>query len=62
MRKILTFLILALLLTTAPLGAVASPPEDEVLLGYRVVTGYYDIWKHNDGTWQATGKPLASHW
>jgi hypothetical protein len=53
MRRLI-ILVLALLLAV-PTGAAFASQEQEI---YRIVgTGHYDIWKHSDGTWQASGKP-----
>lgn len=56
MREVvkLIFLVVALLLAV-PTGAAFGSQEQEI---YRIVgAGYYDIWRHSDGTWQASGKP-----
>lgn len=56
MQKALKLIVLIVALPLAvPTGAAFASQEQEI---YRVVgAGYYDIWKHSDGTWQASGTP-----
>ncbi|MGI5882000.1 MAG: InlB B-repeat-containing protein [Dethiobacteria bacterium] len=54
LKSIMMFLLIALVLVPA-LSVFAS--GDEVMFKQQVDAGYWDTWKHSDGTWQYTGKP-----
>jgi hypothetical protein len=54
LKSITVFLLIVLVLVPA-LSAFAS--SNEVMFKKEVDAGYWDIWKHSDGTWQYTGKP-----
>lgn len=49
-------LMLLVLCIAVPAGTAFALSEEEVI-DREISTGYYDIWKHSDGTWQVTGRP-----
>lgn len=51
MKKLLTFFAITLVITMLPAWAWAS---QEQVIYQQVTVGYFDIWKHVDGTWQDT--------
>ncbi len=53
-------LMLLVLFIAVPAGTAFALPEEEVI-DREISTGYYDIWKHSDGTWQVTGRPGGWH-
>ena len=57
-QKFILFMLV--LFIAVPAGTAFALPEEQVI-DLKVSTGYYDIWKHSDDTWQVTGRPGGFH-
>lgn len=59
LKRLLTmFLALTLLIPFAtPFKSVTANPEAPEERLVQIITGSWDLWKHEDGRWQASGKP-----